>query len=65
MPQTYREVILTHYLSRQEAADYLGVTTRTIDRYLADEKLAFVRVGPRLIRIPLASIEAFLTKAGA
>jgi excisionase family DNA binding protein len=45
----------------------LGVTTRTVDRLIADHKLDIVHVGRRLIRIPLASIEAFLAldKAGA
>jgi excisionase family DNA binding protein len=51
------------YLSRKETADYLGVTTKTVDRYIADGRLAAVRLGPRMVRIPTASIEALLTEA--
>lgn len=60
MVSTYREVVLTPYLSRAEAASYLGVTDRTIDRYIAAGDIKAVRVGKRLLRIPLDSIEAFV-----
>lgn len=60
MSTPYRAVTLTPYLTRREAADYLGVSERTVDRYIATSKLHADRVGPRLIRIPLSSIEAFL-----
>lgn len=62
MASPYREVVLTPYLSRRQAADYLGCTERTIDRYIADQKIEAKRVGKRMIRIPLTSIEALLSQ---
>lgn len=62
MVSTYREVVLTPYLSRAEAAAYLGVTDRTIDRYIAAGDIKAVRVGKRMIRIPLTSVESLLSE---
>lgn len=62
MVSTYREVVLTPYLSRAEAAAYLGVTDRTVDRYIASGDLKAVRVGKRMIRIPLTSVESLLSE---
>jgi excisionase family DNA binding protein len=39
-----------------EAADHLGVSTKTVRRWIASGHLSAQRVGPRLIRIPSASI---------
>ena len=42
------------------AAEYAGVSPKTIRRYIAAGRLAAYRVGPRLIRVDLAEVEAML-----
>ena len=41
----------------QEAADYLKVSTKTIRRYISQGLIEAERVGPRLIRVNLASLD--------
>ena len=41
----------------QEAADYLKVSTKTIRRYITQGLVEADRVGPRLIRVNLASLD--------
>jgi excisionase family DNA binding protein len=41
----------------QEAADYLKVSTKTIRRYIAQGRIEANRVGPRMIRVNLASLD--------
>ncbi len=56
------------YVSIEEAANALDVSTRTIRRHIAAGTLEARRVGPRLIRIPehaLASVGRPLTVAAA
>jgi excisionase family DNA binding protein len=43
-----------------EAADYAGVTVRTLRRYIAEGRLTGYRLGPRMIRIDLTELEALL-----
>lgn len=38
-------------LSRAEAAEYLNISTRTLDRLLADAQIAYVKLGSRGGRI--------------
>ena len=45
-------------LSLQEAADELGVSTRTVRRYIASGQLPAVRVGARLLRVRRDHVEA-------
>ncbi len=42
------------------AADYLGVSTKTIRRYIAAGRLVGYRAGPRLIRVDRAELDAML-----
>jgi excisionase family DNA binding protein len=43
-----------------EAADELNVSTKTIRRYISQGHLTAIRVGPRLLRIPAASLACLL-----
>lgn len=45
-------------ISIQDAADVLGVSTDTVRRRIADGSLAAYRVGPRLLRVDRAEVEA-------
>lgn len=42
----------------QEAADALGVSIRTIRRWVAEGKLTAYRVGPKLLRLDPAEVDA-------
>lgn len=42
------------------AAEYLGVSTKTIRRYISAGRLAGYRTGPRLIRVDHAELEQLL-----
>jgi excisionase family DNA binding protein len=42
------------------AAEHTGVSTQTIRRYIAAGRLTGYRVGPRLIRVDLAEVDALL-----
>lgn len=42
------------------AAEYAGVSTKTIRRYVAAGRLTGYRIGPRLIKINLAEVDALL-----
>ena len=41
----------------REGADYLKVSTKTIRRYITQGLIEAERVGPRLIRVNLASLD--------
>ena len=43
------------------AANALGVSTRTVRRYISDGRLTGYRMGPRLIRVDLAEVDALLS----
>jgi len=43
------------------AANALGVSTRTVRRYIADGRLTGYRMGPRLIRVDMAEVDALLS----
>ena len=42
------------------AAEHAGLSPKTIRRYIAAGRLAAYRVGPRLIRVDLAEVDALL-----
>lgn len=46
------------WLSQREAADYLGITDRTLRRMIARGDIAANRLGPRLMRIDRAELDA-------
>jgi len=39
----------------------LGCSTRTVRRYIADGRLTGYRMGPRLIRVDMAEVDALLS----
>ena len=43
------------------AAAALGCSTKTIRRYIADGRLTGYRMGPRLIRVDMAEVDALLS----
>jgi len=47
-----------------EAADRCGVCYRTIRRYIAQGRLDAVRVGPRLLKVKPADVDALKTAVG-
>lgn len=47
-------------VSITEAADYLGVSTKTVRRYLAAGRFEALRAGPKLIRIRQDDLDAML-----
>ncbi len=46
-----------------EAAAYCSVSYRTIRRWIADGRLSAVRVGPRLLMVKAADLDALITPA--
>lgn len=48
------------WVSQTEAAEYLGITDRTLRRMIAAGKLPAYRLGPRLLRIDVADLDALL-----
>ena len=46
--------------SLPRGAEYLGVSTKTMRRYIADGRITGYRAGPRLIRIDLNELDAML-----
>ncbi len=52
------------YITLQEAADILGVSTRTVRAMIADGRLRGYRLGPRVVRLRLAEVESALQPMG-
>jgi excisionase family DNA binding protein len=45
-----------------DGAKYADVSTKTIRRYIADGRLTAYRVGPRLIKVDLADLDALVRR---
>jgi excisionase family DNA binding protein len=52
------------YVSIADAADYLGVTTRTIRQMISDGRLRGYRSGSRLVRLRPDEIDAAMRPFG-
>jgi excisionase family DNA binding protein len=50
--------------SISNAADYAGVCTKTIRRWIASGHLSAYRVGPKLIRVDLDQLDAMFQPIG-
>lgn len=48
------------WVSQAEAAEYLGITDRTLRRMIAAGRLPAYRLGPRLMRIDQADLDALM-----
>jgi excisionase family DNA binding protein len=53
------EPVKQQFMSMTETATMLGLSRRTIERWVADEKLAVVRIG-KTVRVPVAEVERLL-----
>ena len=47
---------------KQEVADYLGVKIKTIDMWVSQRQIPFIKVGSRLVRFKPEKIEEWLEK---
>jgi excisionase family DNA binding protein len=61
---TGRERRHPELIGLQEAADRTGLCYRTIRRYIASGRLNAVRVGPRLLKVDAAAVEALKQPVG-
>jgi excisionase family DNA binding protein len=52
------------YVSIQDAAEYIGVTDRTIRQMISDGRLTGYRNGAKLIRLDLNEIDAKMVAFG-
>lgn len=48
----------------QDAAEYFGVSTRTVRRWLNSGRISGYRVGPTLIRVDLDSLDSAVRPYG-
>ena len=55
---------LRRYAKLAEAADYLGVTDRTVRQMIADGRLTGYRSGTRLVRVDLNEVDAAMKPFG-
>lgn len=53
-----RAAIGTRYMTLAEAAEWYGVSERTLRRRIAEGTLPAYRIGPRAIRVSAADVEA-------
>lgn len=52
-------------LNPSQAAAVLGVSTRTVHRWIADGRLTAYKVGPRLVRIKAHDVDALAQRIAA
>lgn len=51
---------MSEFMSSREAAEYLGVSRRSLYRYTVDGSLVSYRVGPKILRYRRADLDAFV-----
>ena len=51
-----------HLLSKQELSLVLGISPRTLDTWMAQKRIPFLRLSPRLIKFNLPRVEAALAR---
>lgn len=52
------------YASQAQAAEYVGVTARTIRQWIAEGRITGYRINERLIRVDLNEIDTAMTPFG-
>ena len=61
MPRTIpRQPAGRRYASIGQAADYAGVSSRTIRRYIVAGRITGYRVGPKLIKVDLDELDRII-----
>jgi excisionase family DNA binding protein len=50
------------YASVEQAAEFYGVTTRTVRRWLADGRLTAYRIGNHLLRLDWSEVESLAVR---
>ena len=50
-----------HFVSIEQAANYTGLSVKTLRRRIADGTLTGYRAGPKLVRVDLNEVDAMLT----
>ena len=50
------------YLTKQQLARHLGVSTRTIDSLMHDKKLGYLKLTRKLVRFRKSDVDAYLAK---
>ncbi len=63
-PANRRERRHPELIGLQEAAERCDVSYRSIRRWIAAGRLNAVRVGPRLLKVDVAELEAVVTPVG-
>lgn len=64
MGSTERLEVAEEYMTRDQVAEMLQVSTKTVDRYIKNGKLTASRLpGGRLLRIPRTAVDALLQAA--
>lgn len=53
------------WIDQREAAEYLGITDRTLRRMIAAGDLPAYRLGPRLLRIDVGDLDALMRRVPA
>jgi len=61
-PNTSRFSSARHFLSKQELAIALGVSPRTLDSWMAQRRIPFLRLSARLIKFNLERVTAALAR---
>jgi hypothetical protein len=51
-----------HFLSKQELALAVGVSPRTLDSWMSQRRIPFLRLSPRLIKFNLERVKAALMR---
>ena len=51
-----------HFLSKRELAHAVGVSPRTIDNWMVQKRIPFIRLSARLIKFNLDRVKAALTR---
>jgi excisionase family DNA binding protein len=49
-----------HWVSIADAAEYAGLTERTIRKYMYEGRLPYARCGKKTVRIDLADIDTYV-----